>query len=101
MPVSLAKALREAGQEVETVKSLKLAGIDNGALLRLARQRFDLCFSKDGDFAKRAREARGATKLKVLRVKLEQKPAVEFVRDFMGEFKKAEWSRYENGAEWP
>jgi predicted nuclease of predicted toxin-antitoxin system len=101
MPLKLADPLRQLKHLVETVNSLRLIGIDNGVLYSLAAREYDLFFTKDGDFAKRARESRRQTKLKVLRVGLKQKPQNEFVRDFMEEFVKADWTRYSSGDEWP
>ena len=101
MPVGLATALGAEGHRVETVKSLRLAGIDNGALYALALREFDLLFTRDADFAKRAQESRSHGHFKLLRVVLEQKPQAAFVEDFMARFRSTRWGNYQNGDNWP
>ena len=49
LPESLLAALRRLGHQVDSVNSLRLKGIDNGALYRLAAQAYDLCFTKDAE----------------------------------------------------
>jgi predicted nuclease of predicted toxin-antitoxin system len=50
MPRKLLAALVAEGHEVDSVKSLQLAGIDNGALYQMAASNYDLCFTRDAEF---------------------------------------------------
>ena len=50
LPQKLVAALRREGYEVESVHTLRLQGLDNGEALRFARDRFDLCFTRDAGF---------------------------------------------------
>ena len=53
MPRKLLAALVAEGHEVDSVKSLQLAGIDNGALYQMAASNYDLCFTRDAEFSRR------------------------------------------------
>ena len=101
MPVKLSGRLKEAGHDAQTVRSLKMIGIDNGTLFAHAVREFDLCFTRDADFAKRAREAKVPAKLKLLRVILEQKAEARFIDDFMRSFLASNWEDYKSGDAWP
>jgi hypothetical protein len=53
MPRKLLAALVGEGHEADSVKSLQLQGIDNGALYELAASAYDLCFTRDAEFSRR------------------------------------------------
>ena len=50
LPRKLVNALRAEGHEVESVHTLRMQGLDNGALYQLACAKFDLCFTR-GDYS--------------------------------------------------
>ena len=101
LPESLLAALRRLGHQVDSVNSLRLKGIDNGALHRLAAQAYDLCFTKDAGFAQNVRQSRSPAHVKVLRVAMPQQRGVQFAASFIKAFAVAEWTRYNSGDEWP
>ena len=101
LPESSVVALRQLGHEVDSVNGLHLKGLDNGALYRQVAQDYDLCFTRDAGFVNNVRQMRGPSNTKLLRVTLPQRPARSFVEGFVGAFQKTNWSRYENGSEWP
>jgi hypothetical protein len=51
LPRKLVAALRAEGHHVESVHTLRMQGLDNGALYRFASGNFDLCFTRDAGFA--------------------------------------------------
>src|SRR5947209_11723897 len=65
MPRKLLPALAAEGHDVESVKSLQLAGIDNGALYEFAASNYDLCFTRDAEFSRRVRSSKPAARLKL------------------------------------
>ena len=65
-------ALTAEGHEVESVKSLRLDGVDNGTLYELAAQQFDLCFTRDAAFVRRIRDLGQFARVKLLRVVIPQ-----------------------------
>jgi predicted nuclease of predicted toxin-antitoxin system len=101
MPRKLRDALVAEGHEVQSVRSLRLDGIDNGALYELAAREYDLCFTRDAEFANRVRDSRTATRLKLLRVVIPQTRQDEFVGQFVAAFRQTDWTEYANGDEWP
>lgn len=101
LPESLIIALEQLGHQVESVNRLRLKGLDNSTLYQQVAQAYDLCFTKDAGFVHNVRLMRGASKTKLLRVRLPQKPAKPFVDSFVRAFKESNWSRYENGSDWP
>jgi hypothetical protein len=101
MPRKLQSALVGEGHEVHSVRSLRLDGIDNGALYELATREYDLCFTRDVEFARRVRESKIGTRLKLLRVVIPQTRQEEFVRQFIALFRKTDWAKYANGGDWP
>ncbi len=101
IPRKLVEAIAAEGHQVESVHTLRLAGIENGALYLLAQRDFDLFFTRDADFAKRARESRTPGKCKLLRVTLHQQPQDQFVITFMAAFRKSDWEKFRNGEDWP
>lgn len=101
MPRKLQPALIAEGNDVHSVRSLRLDGIDNGALYELATREFDLCFTRDAEFADRVRESKTSTRLKLLRVIIPQTRQEEFVGQFVALFRQTDWAKYANGDEWP
>ncbi len=101
LPRKLRDALVAEGHETDSVQSLRLAGIDNGALYKLAAREYDLCFTRDAEFANRVRESAIGTPLKLLRVIIPQTRQLEFVAQFIAAFRQTDWSQYANGDDWP
>lgn len=101
LPRKLQNALDAEGHEVHSVRSLRLDGIDNGALYELAMREYDLCFTRDAEFANRVRESTTTTRLKLLRVIIPQTLQEEFVGQFIALFRQTDWEEYVNGDEWP
>lgn len=67
MPSKLLVTLAAEGHEVDSVKSLQLQGIDNGALYGLAVTNYDLCFTHDAEFSRRV-QSRPVARLKLVHV---------------------------------
>ena len=67
MPRKLLAALVAEGHEVDSVKSLQSAGIDNGALYQMAASNYDLCFTRDAEFSRRVL-SKPAARLKLVHV---------------------------------
>ena len=101
MPRKLLAALVEEGHEVDSVKSLQLQGIDNGALYELAASDYDLCFTRDAEFSRRVLMSQSATRLKLVRVVIPQTRQDEFVQQFIIAFRETEWSKHRSGDDWP
>lgn len=101
LPRKLVAALRAEGHEVESVHTLRLAGLDNGRLYAFAVARFELCFTRDFGFAHNVRQQPGPPGFRLLRVTLPQKLQDEFVRDFLVAFRASDWSRWQHGDDWP
>lgn len=101
LPESLTLELRAAGHQVDTVRSLKLKGIDNGELYRRTCDKYDLCFTKDRGFATVVRSMRKPGQVRLLHVTLPQQPAPAFVEAFVKAFLRADWNEYESGSDWP
>lgn len=101
MPKKLLDALIAEGHEVDSVRSLRLDGIDNGALYELALRDYDLCFTRDEEFARRVGETKAARRLKLLRAVIPQTRQEEFVARFVAAFRKTDWAEYANGDDWP
>jgi predicted nuclease of predicted toxin-antitoxin system len=78
MPRKLVAALVAQGHEVDSVKSLQLQGIDNGALYQLAAANYDLCFTRDAEFSTRVL-SKPAPRLKLVHVVIPQTKQDEFV----------------------
>ena len=100
MPRKLVPALVAEGHEVASVKSLQLQGIDNGALYELAATDYDLCFTRDAEFSRRA-QSKPAARLKLVHVVIPQARQDEFVQQFMIAFRKTDWSHHQSGDAWP
>ena len=101
MPGKLLAALTAEGHEVNSVKSLRLDGIDNGTLYELAAREYDLCFTRDAEFVERIRQSKPAARLKLLRVVIPQTRQEEFVRQFIAAFRQTDWAEFANGDDWP
>jgi predicted nuclease of predicted toxin-antitoxin system len=101
LPRKLVEALRAGGHTVESVYTLKMQGLDNGKLYAFAVQNFDLCFTRDFGFVHNARQAKAPTDFKLLRVVLAQKPQDLFVTEFVAEFARTDFTRYQHGDDWP
>lgn len=94
-------ALRAEGHEVESVYTLRLQGLENGQLYQVARESFDLCFTRDRGFANNVRADARPSRVKLLRVTLPQKPQDEFVKDFVPVFRASNWAKFHHGDDWP
>lgn len=101
LPESLLAPLRRLGHQADSVNSLRLKGIDNGALYRLAAQAYDLCFTRDDGFAHNVRQTQSPANVKVLRVAIRQQRGSLFIDAFMKAFAAADWSQYVSGNNWP
>ena len=100
IPRKLLAALLAEGHEVTSVKSLQLQGIDNGALYELAAIDYDLCFTRDVEFSRRA-QSKPAARLKLVHVVIPQARQDEFVQQFLIAFRKTDWSNHKSGDDWP
>ncbi|HZE24329.1 MAG TPA: DUF5615 family PIN-like protein [Blattabacteriaceae bacterium] len=101
LPRKLVAALRAEGHEVESIHTLRLQGLENGKLYEFARDSFDLCFTRDAGFANNVRQGAPPSRLKLLRVTLQQKPQDEFVLDFIVAFRTSDWTQFGHGDNWP
>jgi predicted nuclease of predicted toxin-antitoxin system len=101
LPESLVAALQRLGNEVDSVNSLRLKGLDNGTLYRQIAQDYELCFTKDAGFAHNVQRMRQSSQVKVLHVVIPQQTARRFAEDFIDSFQKSDWASYSNGADWP
>lgn len=101
MPQGLVRALRALGHEVESVHSLVLRGTSNGELYRLIAQDYDLCFSKDEDFARKSRGSAIEGRVKVIHVTLKQQPQQDYGTEFLSHFARTDWTMLANGDSWP
>ena len=101
LPRKLVAALRAEGHDVESVHTLRLQGLENGKLYEFARDSFDLCFTRDAGFANNVRQGAPPSRLKLLRVTLQQKPQDEFVLDFISVFRASDWTQFGHGDDWP
>lgn len=100
MPRKLLPALIAEGHEVDSVKSLQLQGIDNGALYELAATDYDLCLTRDAEFSKRV-QSKLTARLKLVHVVIPQAQQDEFVQQFLIAFRKTDWSNHKSGDDWP
>jgi predicted nuclease of predicted toxin-antitoxin system len=100
MPRKLLAALVAEGHEVDSVKSLQLAGIDNGALYQMAASNYDLCFTRDAEFSRRVL-SKPAERLKLVHVIIPQTRQDEFVQQFLTAFRETDWSSHKSGDDWP
>lgn len=101
MPRKLLAALIAEGHEVDSVRSLRLQGIDNGALYELATSSYDLCFTRDAEFSRRVAASRHVVRVKLVHVMIPQTRQDEFVEQFLIEFRKTDWSAHSSGEDWP
>ena len=100
MPRKLVAALVAEGHDVDSVKSLQMQGIDNGALYQFAASNYDLCFTRDAEFSRRV-QSKPSARLKLVRVIIPQTRQDEFVQQFLAAFQKTEWSNHKTGDDWP
>ena len=100
MPHKLLAALAAQAHEVESVKSLQLAGIDNGTLYEMAASSYDLCFTRDAEFSRRVL-LKPAERLKLVHVIIPQTRQDEFVQQFLTAFRETDWSSHKSGDDWP
>ena len=101
LPESLLAALRNFGHQVDSINHLKFKGLDNGTLYRQVAKNYDLCFTRDAGFAHNVRQMRDQFQVKVLRVIVPQQRVELFVPAFINAFRRSDWARYSNGANWP
>jgi hypothetical protein len=69
-------------------------------LYEFAAREYDLCFTRDAEFASRVREL-PSTRLTLLRVIIPQTRQDEFVGQFISVFRQSDWAEYANGDDWP
>ena len=100
MPRKLLASLVAEGHEVDSVKSLQLQGIDNGALYQMAASNYDLCFTRDTEFSRRVL-SKPAARLKLVHVIIPQTRQDEFVQRFLTAFRETDWLRHKSGDDWP
>ncbi|HKO97338.1 MAG TPA: DUF5615 family PIN-like protein [Pyrinomonadaceae bacterium] len=100
MPRKLLAALVAEGHEVDSVKSLQLQGIDNGALYQFAASNYDLCFTRDAEFSRRV-QSKPTARLKLVHVVILQTRQDEFVQQFLTGFRETDWSSHKSGDDWP
>ena len=72
MPRKLQAALVAEGHDVDSVQSLQLQEIANGALFQLAASDYDLCFTRDAEFSRRVRVQKAAPRLRLVHVLIPQ-----------------------------
>jgi predicted nuclease of predicted toxin-antitoxin system len=101
IPHKLLSALTAEGHEVHSVKSLKLQGIDNGALYEIASTNYDLCFTRDAEFSWHIRVSEPGARLRLVHVIIPQTRQDEFVQKFLGAFRETDWSSHMSGDDWP
>ena len=99
MPRKLVAALVAEGHEVDSVKSLQMQGIDNGALYQFALSNYDLCFTRDAEFSRRV-QSKPTTRLKLVHVVIPQTRQDEFVLRFLSAFRETDWSSHKSGDDW-
>lgn len=101
MPRKLLAALVAEGHEVDSVKSLQLQEIDNGALYQLAQSKYELCFTRDAEFSRRVRTSRAAGRLKLVHVVIPQLRQDEFMLRFLTACLETDWLSHKSGGDWP
>ncbi|HEX3249946.1 MAG TPA: DUF5615 family PIN-like protein [Pyrinomonadaceae bacterium] len=100
MPRKLLAALTAEGHEVDSIQSLQLQGIANGALYEFAATNYDLCFTRDADFSRRVR-SKPVARLKLVHVMIPQIRQDELVEQFLAAFRETDWSTHNSGEDWP
>ena len=101
MPQKLTHSLQVLGHEVESVHTLHIEGTANGDLYGLVVHDYDLCLTRDEDFARKSRVSSTQSRIKVIRVTLRQQPQNAYASEFMTHFNKTNWDEYVNGDDWP
>ena len=87
MPRKLMGALRSIGHEAESVHTLHIEGIANGALYEHVAQDYDLFFTRDVDFVEQIRKPSVRARVKIIRVRLKQQPQEVYISEFLRHFK--------------
>lgn len=100
MPHKLLAALTAEGHDVESIQSLQLQGIANGALYELAETNYDLCFTRDAEFSRRV-QSRPVARLKLVHVIIPQTRQDELIQQFLLAFRDTDWSTHKSGDDWP
>lgn len=100
MPRKLLGALVAEGHEVDSVKSLQLQGVDNGALYQFAASNYHLCFTRDAEFSKRV-QSKLTAGLKLVHVVIPQTRQDEFVQQFLSAFRETDRLSHKGGDDWP
>jgi len=100
MPHKLLAALTSEGHEVDSIQSLQLQGIDNGALYEFAATNYDLCFTRDAEFSRRV-QSKPTARLKLVHVIIPQTRQDELVEQLLSAFRETNWSIHKNGDDWP
>ena len=93
MPRKLLAALAAEAHEVDSLKSLQLAGIDNGTLYELAASSYDLCFTRDAECSRRVL-SKPAVRIKLVHVLIPQTRQDEFVQQFLTAFRRTDRSNH-------
>ncbi|HJY28349.1 MAG TPA: DUF5615 family PIN-like protein [Pyrinomonadaceae bacterium] len=93
-------ALTSEGHEVDSIQSLQMQGIDNGALYEFAATNYDLCFTRDAEFSRRV-QSRPVTRLKLVHVIIPQTRQDELTELFLLAFRETDWTTHKSGEDWP
>jgi len=101
MPRKLRAVLIAEGHEVDSIRSLQLQGIDNGALYQFAASSYDLCFTRDAEFSRRVAASKEVVRVRLVHVVIPQTRQDEFVQQFLIEFRKTDWSKPSSSQDWP
>src|SRR3989338_2002631 len=101
MPHDLVEAIHAEGHEGESVHTLGIAGVKNGELYQIVRDKYDLLFTKDAGFNEWAKKIKEDHRIKFVFVTLPQKSQDSFVKDFMTKFSKTNWAKHIHGRAWP
>ena len=101
MPHDLVEAIHAEGHEGESVHTLGIAGVKNGELYQIVRDKYDLLFTKDSGFNEWAKKIKEDHRIKFVFVTLPQKSQDIFVKDFLTKFSKTDWAKHIHGSAWP
>ena len=72
-----------------------------GELYKIIKNNYDLLFTKDAGFNEWAKKVKEERRVKYVLVTLPQKSQDFFVKDFIAEFNKTDWSKHIHGNAWP
>lgn len=101
LPESLVNLLSEKGHEVDSVNSLQLKGIENGALYSEIATSYELFFTKDAGFAHNVSLMEPSGNVKLLHVVIPQQKANAFCQLFIDAFEKTDWNQLNHVVQWP